>query len=89
MDKALPRDIERLTAGIVHNFIEEVGCKNAYHDMVRYLYVPFERAQTGLPDSELNRLTRQAIDEQKSVTTTRRNHTGNISIASITKNNNH
>lgn len=63
--KALPHDIERLTAGIVHNFNQEVGFKNAYHDMVRYLYVPFERAQTGLSDSELNKLTRQAIDEQK------------------------
>ena len=64
LSKVLPKEAEKLTAGIVHNFNEEVGCKNAYHDMVRYLYVVFDRAQANMPDNELNHLTREAIKEQ-------------------------
>lgn len=64
LSKVLPKEAQKLTAGIVHNFNEEVRCKNAYHDMVRYLYVLFDREQANLPDGELNRLTREAIKEQ-------------------------
>lgn len=64
LSHVLPDDIQKLTAGIVHNFNEEVDSKNAYHDMQRYLYVVFNREQTTLTDSDLNSLTRQAIAEQ-------------------------
>lgn len=60
----LPKKFETILAAVTHNYREEVGCPNTYHDLVQPLYVRYSRDMASRPVSELCAFALKAIREQ-------------------------